>query len=128
VAQRIVVHDAKGVDAYNAPDSVYHDMALPKDQTAKESLAGTLDMFEAFPDAKLVTSSIWSAGDYVVSVGRLEGTNNGPMAAMGIKKATGRSVAVRYLDITRWGSGKIMEEWLFCDGMAFAGQLGMVGK
>jgi predicted ester cyclase len=121
-------HDAKGVDAYNAPDSVYHDMGMPKDQTAKENLAGTVDMFKAFPDAKLATSSIWGAGDYVVVVGRFEGTNKGPMAAMGIKKATGKSVSVRYLDIARWEGGKVKEEWLFYNGMAMAGQLGMMGK
>jgi len=121
-------HDAKGVDAYNASDAVFHEMAMPKDQTAKESLAGTLDMFKAFPDAKLVPLSIWGAGDYVVVVGRFEGTNKGPMAAMGIKKATGKSVSVRFLDITRWESGKIKEDRLFYDGMAFAGQLGMMGK
>jgi len=121
-------HDARGVDAYNAPDAVFHEMAMPKDQTAKESLAGTRDMFKAFPDAKLAATSIWGAGDYVVAVGRFEGTNKGPMAAMGIKKATGKSVSVRYLDITRWESGKTKEEWLFYDGMAFATQLGIVGK
>jgi predicted ester cyclase len=121
-------HNAKGVDTYNAADSVYHDMAMPKDQNSKENLAGTLDMFKAFPDAKLATSSIWAAGDYVVVTGRFEGTNKGPMAALGIKKATGKSVSVRYLDIARWEGGKIKEEWLFYNGMAFATQLGMVGK
>ena len=39
-------HDAKGVDAYNAPDFVYHDMTLAADQNAKESLAGTLDVLQ----------------------------------------------------------------------------------
>jgi len=121
-------HDAKRVDTYSAPDSVYHDMAMPKDQNSKENFAGTLDMFKAFPDAKLATSSIWGAGDYVVVVGRFEGTNRGPMPAMGIKKATGKRVSVRYLDIARWEKGKVKEEWLFYDGMAFATQLGMVGK
>ena len=85
-------------------------------------------MFKAFPDAKLVPLSIWGAGDYVVAVGRFEGTNKGPMAAMGIKKATGKSVSVRYLDIARWEGGKVQEEWLFYNGMAMAGQLGMMGK
>lgn len=121
-------HEAEGVDAYNAPDAVFHDMAMPKDQTAKESLAGTLDMFKAFPDAKLVPSSIWGVGDYVVVVGRFVGTNKGPMAAMGIKKATGKSVSVRFLDVTRWERGKIRVDWLFYDGMAFAGQLGLLAK
>jgi predicted ester cyclase len=121
-------HDAKGVDALNAPDLVYHDMTMAADQTAKESLAGTLDMFRAFPDVKLVPLSVWSAGNYVVVAGRFEGTNKGPLAAMGIKKPTGKAVSAHYLDIARWENGKIKEEWLFYDGMAMARQMGLVKK
>jgi len=121
-------HDAMGVDAYNAPDLVYHDMSMPADQTAKESLAGTLNMFKAFPDVKLVPLSAWGAGSYVVVAGRFEGTNKGPMPAMGIKKPTGKTVSARYLDIARWENGKIKEEWLFYDSMAMAGQLGLLRK
>ena len=121
-------HDAKGVDAYNAPDLVYHDMTMPADQTAKESLAGMRDLFKAFPDAKLVPLSAWGAGSYVVVVGRFEGTNKGPVPAMGLKKPTDKAVSARYLDIARWENGKIKEEWLFYDGMAMARQLGLLGK
>jgi predicted ester cyclase len=121
-------HDAKGVDSFNAPDLVYRDMSMPADQTAKECLAGTLDMFKAFPDVKLVPLSAWGAGSYVVVAGRLEGTNKGPLAAMGIKKPTGKTVSARYLDIARWENGKIKEEWLFYDGMAMARQLGLIKK
>jgi predicted ester cyclase len=121
-------HDAKGVDAYNAPDLVYHDMSMPADQTAKESLAATLTMFKAFPDVKLVPLSAWGAGSYVVVAGRFEGTNKGPMPAMGIKKPTGKAISARYLDIARWENGKIKEEWLFYDGLAMARQLGLNKK
>jgi len=121
-------HDVKGVDAFNSPDFVYHDMAMPADQNAKESLAGTRDMFKAFPDAKLVPLSAWGAGSYVVVAGRFEGTNKGPIPAMGIKKPTGKTVSARYLDIARWENGKIKEEWLFYDGMAMARQLGLGKK
>jgi predicted ester cyclase len=121
-------HDAKGVDAFNSPDLVYHDMTMAADQTAKESLAGTLDMFKAFPDVKLVPLAAWGAGSYVVVAGRFEGTNKGPMPAMGIKRPTGKAVSARYLDIARWENGKIKEEWLFYDGMAMARQLGLIKK
>lgn len=121
-------HDAKGVDAFNAPDLVFHDMTMAADQNAKESLAGTRDMFKAFPDAKLVPLSAWGAGSYVVVAGRFEGTNTGPMPAVGIKKPTGKPVSVRYLDIARWENGKIKEEWLFYDSMAMAAQLGLLRK
>jgi predicted ester cyclase len=121
-------HDARGVDAFNAPDLVYHDMTMAADQTAKENLAGTLEFFRAFPDAKLVPLSAWGAGSYVVVAGRFAGTNKGPMPSMGIKKPTGKAVSARYLDIARWENGKIKEEWLFYNGMAMAGQLGTAGK
>jgi predicted ester cyclase len=121
-------HDAKGVAAYNAPDLVYHDMVMPADQTAKESDAGVQEFFRAFPDAKLAPESIWGAGNYVVATGRFEGTNKGPLPTMGIKKPTGKAVSARYLDIARWEKGKIKEEWLFYDGLAFMGQLGLMKK
>jgi predicted ester cyclase len=121
-------HDAKGADAYNAPDLVYRDMTMPADQTAKDTYAGMLEFFKAFPDAKLAPVSAWGAGNYVVAAGRLDATNKGPMPAMGIKKATGKAVSIRYLDITRWENGKLKEEWLFYNGMAMAGQLGLLGK
>ena len=121
-------HDAKGVDTFNSPDFVYHDMTMPADQTAKESSASTADFFKAFPDAKLVPGPAWGAGSYVVVTGRFEGTNKGPMPAMGIKKPTGKTVSVRYLDITRWEDGKLKEEWLFYDGMSMARQLGLLKK
>jgi len=121
-------HDAKGVDAYNAPDLVYHDMGMPADQTAKESYAGALEFFKAFPDAKLAPESIWSAGNYAVATGRLEATNKGPMPSMGIKKATGKTLSIRYLDLTRWERGKLREEWIFYDSMVMARQLGLLKK
>jgi predicted ester cyclase len=121
-------HDLKGVDAFNSPDFVYHDMTMPADQSAKESSASTAAFFKAFPDAKLVPGPAWGAGDYVVVTGRFEGTNRGAMPAMGLKKASNKSVSVRYLDISRWVGGKLKEEWLFYDGMAMARQLGLGKK
>ena len=121
-------HDLKGVDAYYAPDLVYHDMTSPQDMTFSQNSSATRVFFEAFPDAKLTPLTAWGAGDYVVVTGRFEGTNKGPMPAMGLKKASNKAVSARYLDIARWEKGKIKEEWLFYDRMAFAGQLGMLKK
>jgi len=120
-------HDAKGVVAFNAPDVVLFEAAAPKDMTSAESLSGISDMMTAFPDAKLVTPSVWAAGDYVVVVGTFEGTNTGPFKAMGLKKATGKAVTVGYIEITRWVSGKVRQDWLIYDGTAFASQLGLMG-
>lgn len=121
-------HDVKGVDAYYAPDLVYHDMTAPKDQSFSENSAATQEFFKAFPDAKLTPLTAWGAGTYVVVTGRFEGTNRGPMQAMGLKKATNKAVSARYLDIARWENSKIKEEWLFYDGTAMARQLGLLKK
>lgn len=68
-------HDAKGSTGDVAPDAVFRDVSAPKDQSAKENIAGAAEMFKAFPDAKLVPSSIWGAGDYVVVVGRFHSSS-----------------------------------------------------
>ena len=121
-------HDVKGANADNAPDIVFRDITAPKDMNAKENTAGTAEMFKAFPNVTLTPSSVWGAGDYVVQVGRFQGTNTGPFAMMGIKKATGKQVSAGYVEIVRFENGKIKEDWLFYNGMAFAGQLGLIPK
>jgi predicted ester cyclase len=121
-------HDVKGVDAYYAPDLVYRDLTAPQDLTFGQNSSATQEFFKAFPDAKLTPLKAWGAGDYVVVTGRFEGTNKGPMPAMGLKKATNKAVSARYLDIARWEKGKIKEEWLFYDGMVMARQLGLSKK
>ena len=47
---------------------------------------------------------------------------------MGIKKATGRAAAVGDLEIARYENGKVKEDSLFDNGMAFASQLGLMAK
>jgi predicted ester cyclase len=121
-------HDAKGSTGDVAPDAVLRDVTAPKDQNAKENIAGTVELFRAFPDAKLVLMSIWGAGDYVVVVGRFQGTNTGPFPMMGIKKATGKAVGVGYLEVVRFENGKVKADSLFYNGMAFASQLGLMSK
>jgi predicted ester cyclase len=121
-------HDAKGSTGDASPDAVFRDITAPKDMSAKENIAGTVEMFKAFPDAKLVPSAVWGAGDFVVVVGRFEGTNTGPFPMMGIKKATGKPAGVSYLEVVRFENGKIKEDTLFYNGMAFASQLGLMAK
>ena len=121
-------HDLKGVDAHYAPDLVYHDLTASQDLTFGQNSSATRAFFEAFPDAKLTPLTAWGAGDYVVVTGRFEGTNKGPMPAMGLKKASNKAVSARYLDIARWEKGKIKEEWLFYDSLAMARQLGLSKK
>jgi predicted ester cyclase len=119
-------HDLKGVESYNAPDAMFHDISSPKDTDAKGNAAALAGFFKAYSDCRLVVTSVWGAGDYVVAQGTFEGTNDGPSPMMGIKKATRKSVKVPFLEITRYESGKVKDDWVAFDSMAFGQQLGLM--
>ena len=121
-------HDTKGVADYNAPDAVYHDMTQPKDMDGKGNEAMLKEFIKAFPDCHLTINSLWGAGDYVVARGVFEGTNTGNSPSMGIRKPTGKAARMQFIEFTRYDGGKIKEDWLFFDGMAFATQLGLAGN
>ena len=102
-----------------------HEIALPSDSNKKQALASLKDLFKGFGDVKLTASQVYGAGDYVVVIGTFEGTNTGPMPDFGIKKGTGKHVVTRYIEVFRLENGKVAEDWLFYNGMAFAAQLGL---
>jgi predicted ester cyclase len=108
----------------NAPDGVFHDYTQPKDVDSAGNVAALTQLFKGFPDAAIDAASMWGAGDYVVSEGTFSGTNKGALPMMGITKATGKAVKVRFLEITKIEGGKIKEDWLVFDSLAFATQLG----
>ena len=100
----------------------------PKDTNSKGNEASLGEFMKAFADARLTLTSIWGAGDWVAARRVFEGTNKGASPSMGIKKPTGKSVQVHYLEFRRDCNGKIKEDWLIFDTMAFAGQLGLLGS
>ena len=121
-------HNLAGVAAFNATDAVFHDLTQPKDTDSKGNEASLGEFMKAFPDARLTATSVWGAGEWVAARGVFEGTNKGTSPSMGIKTPTGKSVQVHYLEFTRFENGKIKEDWLIFDTMAFAGQLGLLGS
>ncbi|HEV8398160.1 MAG TPA: ester cyclase [Vicinamibacterales bacterium] len=118
-------HDQKTLAAMNAADGVFHDYTQAKDMTSADNITGLVQLFKGFPDAMLEAASMWGAGDYVVTEGTFSGTNKGAVPMMGIKKPTGKTAKVRFLEITKIEAGKIEEDWLVFDSMAFAAQLGL---
>jgi predicted ester cyclase len=104
----------------NAADGVFHDYTQPKDMDSSGEHRGLVELFKGFPDAMLEAASMWGAGDYVVTEGTFSGTNKGAVPMMGIKKPTGKAAKVRFLEITKIEGGKIKEDWLVFDSMAFA--------
>jgi predicted ester cyclase len=118
-------HDQKTLASMNAADGVFHDYTQPKDVDSKGNIASLVELFKGFPDAMLAATSMWGAGDYVVTEGTFSGTNKGAVPMMGIKKPTGKAAKVRFLEITKIDGGKIKEDWLVFDSMAFGQQLGL---
>lgn len=114
-------HDLKATESFEAPSYVFHEIAMPTDQNLMQSSASSAALWKGFPDAKVTLTSIWGAGDYVVSTGALTGTNTGLFAPMKIK--SGKAVNVPMIEIDRVADGKVAETWLFYDGMMFASQL-----
>jgi predicted ester cyclase len=118
-------HDVKALAAMNTADVVFHDYTQVKDTDGAGNATALTQLFKGFPDAKLEASTSWGAGDYAVTEGTFSGTNKAAVPAMGIPKATGKPVKVRFLEITKVEAGKIKEDWLVFDSMAFATQLGL---
>ena len=118
-------HDVKAIVAMNAPGAVFHDYTQAKDLDSAGNAAIVTQLFKGFPDAKLEPATMWGAGDYVVTEGTFSGTSKAAVPLMGIPKPTGKSAAVRFVEITKIENGQIREDWLVFDSMAFAVQLGL---
>jgi predicted ester cyclase len=115
-------HDVKTAMSFNSPDFVFHEVAMPADQNLRQASDSLATLWKGFPDARVEIDSIWGAGDYVVTQGRLTGTNTGVFAPMKLNKS-GRAVNVPMIEIDRLADGKIAETWLFYDGMTLVSQL-----
>jgi predicted ester cyclase len=119
-------HDAAALAATMTDDVVFSDLAAPADRVGKKEVSkSSEEMFKGFPDSKIEQTAAWAAGDYVISTGRFMGTNTGDMPSMKLKK-TGKPVNIEYYMVTKVAGGKVKSNWLFSNGTAFAGQLGML--
>jgi len=117
-------HDAKAFGALLADDVVWSEQPDPKDWTKTETVTNAGAFWKAFGDVKLTADKQYAAGDYVATVGTLEGTNDGDMPAMHLKK-TGKHVQLPFLMIQKLDGGKIKSSWLFQQEDAFEQQLGL---
>ncbi len=119
-------HDAAALAATLTDDVVFSDLSAPADRVGKKEVSkSSEEMIKGFPDVKIDQTAAWAAGDYVVSTGRFSGTNTGDMPSMKLKK-TGKAVNIEYYMVSKLAAGKVKHIWLFSNGMAFAGQLGLL--
>jgi steroid delta-isomerase-like uncharacterized protein len=105
-----------------ADDFVEHE-ELPGLTPTKE---GVIDLFRmyiaAFPDLRMTPEDVLSSGDKAVARVRVTGTHQGEFMGM---PATGKSVDVQLIDITRFGEdGLAREHWGVFDAMTMMQQLG----
>jgi predicted ester cyclase len=125
----------KAVDAYNAhkladmtaimtDDAVLSVQSLDKDAKGKKEIEKQEKAFmDAFSDAKVSGNTMWAAGDYVVDIGKFEGTNDKDFGKI---KKTGKKVSLDYIQIAQFKDGKAAQLWRFSSGMQFMMQLGMM--
>jgi steroid delta-isomerase-like uncharacterized protein len=107
-------------EAFLAPEFVSHnslDVHIVGPRVYGEAV---LDFRSAFPDLHTTLEDVLVDGDRVVVRGTDRGTHRGEF--MGIP-ATGRRIAVTWIEVFRIEDGKAAEGWLESDSAAFRKQL-----
>jgi predicted ester cyclase len=121
-------HDVKAFSALLADNVVWSVQAMAKDQSKKDLATSMPEMWKAFSDLKFTVGDSWAAGDYIAATETFEGTNNGDLPSMHLKK-TGKKVSLPFLAIHKLdSSGKVAATWIFYEGGGFASQLGVDTK
>lgn len=77
----------------------------------------------AFPDLHNTIEQQVAEGGVVVTRGTTHGTHQGPLGDLA---ATGRTVAVPWIIITRFDQGRIVEDWELYNELSLQTQLGIV--
>ena len=116
--------DIDGFGELLAEDFVEHE-ELPGLEPSKEGVKQLFHMYRAaFPDLRMEPQDVLVSGDKAVARVRATGTHQGEFLGM---PATGRSVDVQLIDITRFGDdGLAREHWGVLDALALMQQLGAI--
>jgi steroid delta-isomerase-like uncharacterized protein len=114
--------DLDAFDGLVDPNSVDHDPA-PGQQPGPEGYKQFFtEMRTAFPDLHIEVENLVADDDQVAFAYTLTGTHQGPFQG---HEATGRSVEVRGLQISRFADGKLTERWGSTDEVGILTQLGV---
>jgi steroid delta-isomerase-like uncharacterized protein len=102
----------------------YVNYSMPTPTPGPEGLKQVLHMFyAAFPDMKITIHEVIAEGDSVASRGTWYGTHRGEFNGI---PATGKQVAVDYIDIWRFKNGQAVENWVQMDMIGMLQQLGVM--
>lgn len=85
-------------------------------------------LWTAAPDVSWIAEHVFAEGDWVAVRWRMRGTHTGEFVhpAWGSPPASGKPVAVTYLDHYRIADGQIAEVWEVRDGLSLQEQFGIV--
>jgi steroid delta-isomerase-like uncharacterized protein len=116
--------DIDGFGELLAEDFVEHE-ELPGLEPSKQGVKQLFHMYRAaFPDLRMDVQDLLVSGDKAVARVRATGTHQGEFLGM---PATGKSVDVQLIDITRFGDdGLAREHWGVFDALALMQQLGAI--
>jgi predicted ester cyclase len=116
-------HKSTDLVALMADDVIDSNVAEAKDHNGKKALEkGLKDFQAAFSDVKYTAENVWAAGDYTISTGILEGTNDHDLGKM---KKTGKHVSLPMAEVYQYKAGKVAHIWRFWDSASFDQQLGL---
>jgi predicted ester cyclase len=122
--EAVNAHKTADIMAMMTDDAVESDQTDGADKKGKKDIeAGMKMFFGAFSDAKVTANETFAAGDYVVAIGKFDGTNDHDMGKM---KKTGKKVSLDYAEVVQIKDGKMAAIWRFHSGMQFAMQMGMM--
>lgn len=106
-----------------APDSVDHDPA-PGQAPGPDGFKGFFtEMRTAFPDLHVDVETLVADDDQVAFAYTLTGTQTGPFQG---HDATGKSIKVRGVQISKFTDGKMSERWGSSDELGIMTQLGLI--
>ncbi len=115
--------DAKLIDEHMAPGYVLHKPPTGF-QPTRDGLKAILQaMRGAFPDLRMTVEDVIAEGDKVVQRRVYQGTHKGELFGI---PATGKSVNVSQITVSRVADGKFVEEWAETDFLGMLQQLGVV--
>ncbi len=115
------LHRPEEVMAFVHPDHVYHPPGGGEPMDRRGRQADEAPFFAAFTDIVSVVEDQIAEGDRVASRVTMHCTHAGSYGGIA---ATGRRIAIPFIDISRIRDGKIVEEWNEFDMRSILRQLG----
>jgi predicted ester cyclase len=119
-------HDAKAWGDLFTDDAVWSDQTEKEDRTGKKAVTSYVeDIWKAMPDAHLVATSTWAAGDYVAAISMFDATNDHDSKE---HAKTGKKASLPLLVVVQIDHGKIKAGWMMYDAISLFQQLGWTDR